>query len=218
MSMSRLDCWLAMPRGRRMIGLLLCMLALSIALPAVAPAAKSRRPAIPACAHFSVAAMASIVASGPLTLEGDANNACLWVGLIAGHYRPFLTIHIQAVSKAVYLRSEHDAKIEAAATGALFGNTIISVFKLPAAAFDVTRRVEPGGLPECEGGGEMQVFGPPLCSGEPPWTSVSVDAWGPIKRKGPPLEVSVGEAAQSGDVYLLHVLLLAKAIFAGQIH
>jgi hypothetical protein len=64
----------------------------------------------------------------------------------------------------------------------------------------------------------MQVFGPPLCSGGPPWTSVSVDAWGPIRRKGPPLEVSVGESGQSGDVYLLHALLVAKAIFSGQIH
>jgi hypothetical protein len=63
----------------------------------------------------------------------------------------------------------------------------------------------------------MHVFGPLLCSGEPPWTSVSVDAWGSIKHKGPTVEVSVAESAQSGDVHLLHVLLLAKAIFSGQV-
>lgn len=218
MSASRTAGWLIVSRGRRIVSVLLAMLALAIALPAVAPAAKGKRPAIPACSHFSVAAMARIIASGPLTLEGDTNNTCLWVGLIADHYRPSLSIHIQAVSKAVFLQSEHAARIESAHDGSAFGNTISSVFKLPAGAFDETHRVEPAGLPPCEGGGQMQVFGPPLCSGEPPWTSVSVDAWGPINHKGPSLEVSVAESAQSGDVYLLHVLLLAKAIFAGQLH
>jgi hypothetical protein len=208
---------MSVSRGGRMLRLLLSMLAVAIALPAVAPAAKGKRPAIPNCAHFSVAAMARIVASGPLTLEGDTNDGCLWVGLIANHYRPSLSIHIEAVSKAIFLRSEHAAKIESAHDGSLFGNTISSVFKLPAGAFDETHRVEPAALPPCDGG-QMQVFGPPLCSGEPAWTSVSVDAWGPINHRGPSLEVSVGESAQSGDVYLLHVLLLAKAIFAGQIH
>lgn len=207
-----------MPNGRRLVGLLACVLAISIALPANAPAAKGRRPPpVPACAHFSEAAMAGILHSGRLTLEGNPNNDCLWLGLIPGHYRPALSIHIQAVSKAVYLQSEHAAKLEASATGGEFGNTVIPAFKLPAAAFEVTRRVEPAGLPPCNST-EMQVFGPPLCSGEPAQTTVSTNAWGPIKHKGPSFEVSVAEAGQSGDVYLLHVLLLAKAIFSGQIH
>jgi len=218
MSRSRLDHCSPTARGRHVIGLLLCMLVVSTALPTAAAAVKGRHSPIPACAHFSEAAIASILGSGRLTLEGDANNACLWVGLIAGHYRPIVTIHIQAASKGLYLRSEQAAKIQAARDGGLFGNTIIPQFKLPAAAFDVTNRVEPAGLPECEATPQMQVFGPPLCRGEPPWTSVSVDAWGPIKHKGPPLEVSVGESAQSGDFYLLHVLLLGKAIFSGHIH
>ena len=206
-----------MRRARRVIGLLGCTLALSVALPAAAPADGARTASIPACAHFSEPAMASILVSGRLTLESGANNSCLWVGLIANHYRPTLEIHIQAVSRAIFLASEHAAKIEATRKGSAFGSTIAAMFKLPPAAFDVTNRVEPTGLPPCAGG-EMQVFGPPLCSGEPPWTSFAVDAWGPIKHKGQSLEVSVTESGQSGDAHLLEVILLTKAIFAGQIH
>lgn len=204
-------------RGRSGVGLLACLLALGLALPAAAPANTARTASIPSCAHFSGGAMASILGSGHLTLESGAGNSCLWVGLIADHYRPTLAIHIQAVSRAVFLASEHAEKIEANRKGSSFANTILATFKLPSAAFDVSNRVEPTGLPPCEGG-EMQVFGPPLCSGEPPWSSFAVDAWGPIRHKGQSLEVSVTESAQSGDTYLLRVLLLTKAIFAGQIH
>lgn len=199
------------------------MLACLVALPANAPAAKASSAPIPQCAHFSTTLLRGYLQSGPITMEQSIGNSCEWVGLISGHYRPLIQMRLVAVPKRVFTLAEHDARIEAASKGAMFassGTIPMAPFSRRSgiASFTTTERVEPEGLPPCNPGQELPVFGPPLCSGEPPQTNESVQAWGRIKGKGPSLMVSIGEGAESGDVQLLDLLFVVRDVFAGHIH
>ncbi len=116
-----------------------------------------------------------------------------------------------ATSRAIFEKARHKTYIYAPK-----GAVIHTVNIRGAVAFDVLTRVEGEG--ECRSpGAPVPELGPPLCSGQPDWSTVSVYAYGALKPKGPNAFVSVGLAGATGRVFSIGPISLVKEILSGQI-
>ncbi|MGA8744677.1 MAG: hypothetical protein WB507_02285 [Solirubrobacterales bacterium] len=198
------------------IGVLLASLPLVIAIPALAATSSKAthgRSAIPKCTGLSPTKMASVLGSTSLQFKKKVphSNLCTWEAIRPGHYRELLVVDIIPGIKSIYETAEADGKKSAAREGKSFGRLTLSHAPWKA-AFDVSGSVYNTGLEACEPGHKRAEFGPPQCSSDPDWTTVNVDSY------NSKLMVSVGAAAQLGDVYLSHVIALNEDILAGKIH
>jgi hypothetical protein len=201
-------------RRRAAIGALLALpLALVVAIPTLAatsPKKKVKSP-IPSCSHLSTTAMATVLGSARLSLKEKKANLCIWEALRPGHYHETLAIDIIPGIKSIYKLAEADGMKNAAKEGKQFG-TLSSRHSPWKAAFFVTKSIYNDGLEPCPPEHTTAPFGPPQCSGDPSWTTIDVDSY------NSKLMLSVGVAAQVGDVYLSHVIALNREILAGKIH
>ena len=76
------------------------MLVALITLPAFAVASHKNSSRIPDCSALSRGAIASLMGTGPLTLEKKTGNLCTFTGRIHKHYKPALVIQIVPWSKS----------------------------------------------------------------------------------------------------------------------
>ena len=199
-------------------GVLFALLAIALATPALAMASHKspKKPAsVPNCEHFSLYRMDELSGSGALEFEGKTpgSNICTYKGEhIPNDYSDLLQVSVVATSKAVFEKAKNKAHVYAP-KGALFHNAKI---RGAVAAFYVTNTIVGEG--ECRSpGAPVPELGPPTCSGQPDWMTVSVYAYGPLKPKGPNAFVSVGVAGAAGRVFSVRVISVVKEILSGQI-
>ena len=189
----------------------LVLLAVAIVVPTVVFAGpKKKQPSIPSCTRLPTKTMAKLLGTGPLKRIHRTANLCSWKGTKSGHYGQLLGIDIIPGIKSIYATAESDGKAAAAKNGDSFG-TLSSRHNPWKAAFFVTGTMTDAGLPPCSAKHKRPPFGPPKCSGDPEWTTFNVDSY------DSKLMVSVGIAAQQGDVQLSHVIELNKEILSGKI-
>jgi len=190
--------------------LLFALLAIALATPAFAMAAHAPA-SVPSCTHFSRVKMAQLIHVGSLELEGrgPVGNNCEYKGPhVPEHYADLLAVSVTATSKAVFLKAQHLAKTAPGVYGA--------VKIRGAVAFDVIHVIHGEGA--CRSpGGTLGEFGPPLCSGQPDWSTITVYAYGPLKPRGPKAFVTVGLAGQEENTFLGYVISIDKKILSGQI-
>lgn len=206
------------PAGARALScLLFALLAIALAMPALATASHKspKKPAsVPNCEHFSLYKMGVLLGEGALEFEGrnPVANICTYKGQhIPNDYSGLVTVSVVATSRAVFEKAKHKAHVYAP-KGALIHTVKIR----GAVAFDVLNTVVGEG--ECRSpGAPVPELGPPLCSGQPDWSTVSVYAYGALKPKGPNAFVSVGVGGASGRVFSIQAISLIKEILSGQI-
>ncbi len=200
---------------------MLALLAALIVLPAFAAASHRSSPGIPDCSALSRGAIASLVGTGPLTLEKKVGNLCTFSGRIRKHYKPALVIQIVPWSKKVFSVAERDAVQSAMREHDQFG-IVNRALKVGKKAFFVTGTKTSASLPPC--GSEeapapapLEVRTGPICAGEPSLTHINVIGYGPSPGGGE-LMVSAAAAAQQGDISLIHMITLVKDLISGKIH
>ncbi len=197
-------------RTRASCAVLLALLA--PALTSTASAVAAGKPArVPSCAGFPLAKMALLIHVSSLG-EGQASpvtNACLYQALVPGHYSDLLTVSVLATSKRVFLKAQTQEKTAPGVYG---------VVKIRGAtAFDVVHTISGASLDPCPPGHTLPEFGPPLCNGDPEWSTVAVDSYGTIKPRGPKAFVSVTLAGQEEVTYLSYAIALDRQILSGKI-
>ena len=195
----------------RALGAVLLAL-LALALTSTAPAIAAGKPArVPSCAGLPLAKMALLIHVSSLggPQANPVTNACLYQALVPGHYSDLLTVSVLATSKRVFLKAQAQEKTAPGVYG---------VVKIRGAtAFDVVHTISGATLNPCPPGHTLPEFGPPLCNGDPEWSTVAVDSYGAIKPRGPKAFVSVTLAGQEEVTYLSYAVALDKQILSGKI-
>ena len=189
---------------------LIALVAIALATPASAIA--SGKPAsVPSCAGFPRARMARLIHVSSLKAPETSplSNQCLYEALVPGHYSDLLTVSVVATSKQVFLKAKQQEKT---APG-VYGTVNIR----GAAAFDVIHTIGGASLAPCPPGHTLPEFGPPLCNGDPEWSTVAVDSYGTLKPRGPKAFVSVALAGQEEVTYASYAISLDRQILSGRI-
>jgi hypothetical protein len=185
---------------------------LALALASAAPATAAGKPArVPNCTGFPLAKMALLIHVSSLG-EPQANpltKACFYQAPVPGHYSDLLAVSVRATSKRVFLRAQAQEKTAPGVYG------IVKI--RGATAFDVVHTVSGATLNPCPPGHTLPEFGPPLCNGDPEWSTVAVDAYGTIKPRGPKALVSVTLAGQEEVTLLSYAVSLDRQILSGKI-
>ncbi|MHB8491547.1 MAG: hypothetical protein ACYDA6_04935 [Solirubrobacteraceae bacterium] len=201
-------------------GVLFALLATALAMPAFAMGShkaskKEKPPSVPNCEHFSSVKMAQLIHVSSLEFEGKnpGGNICEWKGAHRpGHYSDLLTIDVTAESRAVFAKAKQIAKKSAAERGALFRTHGAALFYVGQVFLSDVKG-------PCEPENTVPELGPPACSGDPPWATISVDSYGALKPRGPKAFVAVGLAREYtynvGEVR--EVISLDKAIMSSRI-
>jgi hypothetical protein len=114
--------------------------------------------------------MAQLIHVGSLEFEGKTpgGNICTYkTPHVPGRYAALLQVSVTATSSAVFVRAERRAKKDATERGALCRSHGAALFYVV--------QVFPGDAKEpCEPENTIPEFGPPGCSGDPPWATDSV--------------------------------------------
>jgi hypothetical protein len=202
-------------------GVLCALLAIALAMPGLAIAShkspKKRPASVPSCKHFSLAKMAQLLQVGSLEFEGASplGNACTYkTPHVAGHYADLLSVSVVATPESVFLGAEQRGKTTAAREHGAFG----TLNSRGVATFYVITDIASQGLGPCRSpGATLPEFGPPLCEGQPSWSTTAVYSYATLRPRGPKAFVSVGLADEPITGGLDLVTTLNKKIVSGQI-
>jgi len=193
--------------GRPHASVRFVLAALAAAGPVLVSAQRSTPGPIPNCATLDPSSIASLLTVPALTLEKNTGPLCTFTGKKPSRYLIEVDITIIPYSDSVWGAAEnaaikrHDYKQESA-------NLFFS-----------DRTVTSHGLPPCNLGDQKAGQLGPKCSGEPDQNVYTVVGRGNYKTPtGPKLMVTAATSAQSGDIYLGHVIELVKEILSGKIH
>ena len=192
----------------------LALVAAILALTAGASAkSKPKPPSIPSCSHFSDNALAKVLGLVKLKYKGKTphSNICTWEGTKSGHYHQILQIDVIPGIKSVYELAQTTGQKTAAKDHKQFG-TLGSRGYPWKAGFFVTGTTSDSGLKPCEPGHKLPDFGPPMCAGDPEWTTINVTAY------SSKMMVAAGIGVQLGDAHLSGMVELVKEIVSGKLH
>jgi hypothetical protein len=193
-----------------------CLLAVSLAIAPTSVVAKTPHGglgSVPSCSSLSRVAIADLVGTGSLTLQGKIGNLCEFTGHIPGHYLPMLDIQIEPYFPTVWKAAQSAAMKSATAQHSTYG-------RFSSKLFSVSGDKTSEGLPACEEGNT--IIGPlqqgPECAGQPESVHFSAIGYGPYKSGSLNLMVSTAVSAQLGDTYLSRMVALVQRLLSGKIH
>jgi len=213
--------WRVPPRLSSLCGpsvVFVALLAIALAWPVVGVASgkSPKKPvSVPDCAHFSRVKMARLIEVGSLNFEGKSpgSSICTYTGpRVPGHFSDFLQVDVTAESKALFVNFEQVTKQSAAQQQATFG----TLTTRGTVTFYVVHTYLAASQGPCSPGQTTPELGPPGCSGQPNWTTVSLDSYGALKPRGPKAWVSVNLATESAGPRRASSAL-DHAILTGQI-
>jgi hypothetical protein len=208
------------------VGAMFALLVIAAATPvALASHKPPKKPAsVPDCAHFSLARLAQRIHVSSVVLQGKTPgiNACTYTASVPGEYSDILQISVVPATRCVrigrpfpcyvvFVNAEKLAKKVAAQRHAEFGEIGARNREGIAPVYYVSNFVngESASLRPCDPPApplflppSLPEFGPPLCFGEPDWSSITVSAYGRLDPRGPTAFVSVGLAGATRKVVL----------------
>jgi hypothetical protein len=195
---------------------ILCLLAVSLAVAPASVVAKTPHGgpgSAPSCSLLSRVAIANLVGTGSLTLQGKIGNLCEFTGHLPGHYLPMLDIQIEPYFPTVWKAAQSAAMKSAAAQHSTYG-------RFSSKLFFVSGDKTSEGLPACEEGNT--IIGPlqaaPECAGQPELVHFNAIGYGPYRSGSLQLMVSAAVSSQVGDTHLSGVIALVQRLLSGKIH
>ena len=201
---------------RRARVLILCLLAVSLAIAPASVVAKTPPGGsgrAPSCSSLSRSSIANLVGTGPLTRQETIGNLCEFTGHIPGHYLPMLDIQLEPYFPTVWKAAQGAAMKSAVTQHSTYGRVSSKLFFVSG---DKTSK----GLPMCEEGNA--IIGPvqqvPECAGQPELVHFNVIGYGPYKSGSLQLMVSAAVSAQVGDTHLSRMIALVQRLLSGKIH
>jgi len=225
------------------VGAMFALLVIVAATPvALASHKPPKKPAtVPDCAHFSLARLAQRIHVSSVVLQGKTpgTNACTYTASVPGDYSDLLQISVEPATRCarngrrfpchvVFVNAEKLAeKVAARRQNAEFGEIGARNREGIAPVYYVSNFVngESASLRPCDPPAPplflpppLPDFGPPLCFGEPDWSSITVNSYGRLDPSGPTAFVSVGLGGATRKVVLHTVSNLNLSVWSTGIH